>query len=83
MELITFVLLAILIGMRHGMASDHVAAIADIAGSEERKRNPVSFGVMYAFELRRKLYFVLGSITGMYSLGLDVSMQAEFGKGGA
>lgn len=48
MEFITFALLAILIGMRHGMDGDHVAAIADMVGSEERKRKQVSLGIMYA-----------------------------------
>jgi high-affinity nickel permease len=48
MELITFALLAILIGMRHGMDGDHVAAIADMVGGEEQKRKQVSLGIMYA-----------------------------------
>jgi high-affinity nickel permease len=49
LELISFALLAILIGMRHGMDSDHVAAIADMVGSESGKKRQVSLGVMYAF----------------------------------
>ncbi len=49
MELIMFTLLAIFMGMRHGMDSDHVAAIADMVGSEGQKRKQVSLGVMYAF----------------------------------
>ena len=39
MEFITFALLAVLIGMRHGMDGDHVAAIADMVGSEQQKEN--------------------------------------------
>ncbi len=49
MELLTFAFLAILIGMRHGMDGDHVAAIADMVGTENQKRRQVSLGVMYAF----------------------------------
>jgi high-affinity nickel-transport protein len=49
MEFLTFALLAILIGMRHGLDGDHVAAIADMVGSEEKKRKQVSLGIMYAF----------------------------------
>lgn len=49
MEFITFALLAILIGMRHGMDGDHVAAIADMVGTEVQKKKQISLGVMYAF----------------------------------
>jgi high-affinity nickel permease len=48
MELLTFAFLAILIGMRHGLDSDHVAAIADMVGSENRKKRQLSLGVTYA-----------------------------------
>lgn len=48
MELITFALLAVMIGIRHGIDGDHVAAIADMVGSEEQKRKQVSLGIMYA-----------------------------------
>jgi high-affinity nickel permease len=48
MELLTFALLAILIGMRHGLDSDHVAAIADMVGSEVHRKRQISLGVMYA-----------------------------------
>nr|WP_263327899.1 High-affinity nickel-transporter [Neobacillus sp. Marseille-Q6967] len=48
MELMTFALLAVMIGMRHGIDGDHVAAIADMVGSEQQKRKQVSLGIMYA-----------------------------------
>ncbi|SEB13651.1 high-affinity nickel-transport protein [Thalassobacillus cyri] len=48
MEIITFALLAVLIGMRHGMDGDHIAAIADMVGTESKKKRQVSLGVMYA-----------------------------------
>ncbi|WP_408010301.1 High-affinity nickel-transporter [Pseudalkalibacillus sp. A8] len=48
MELITFAGLAILIGIRHGLDSDHVAAIADMVGSEGKRNKQLSLGIMYA-----------------------------------
>lgn len=39
MELMTFAVLAIFIGMRHGLDGDHVAAIADMVGSERRRKD--------------------------------------------
>lgn len=48
MEFIMFALLAVFIGMRHGMDGDHVAAIADMVGSEQRKKRQLTLGVMYA-----------------------------------
>lgn len=48
MEVITFSLLAIFIGIRHGLDGDHVAAIADMVGSEKKRRRQLSLGIMYA-----------------------------------
>ncbi|MGM0873762.1 MAG: High-affinity nickel-transporter [Bacillota bacterium] len=48
MELFTFSLLAILIGMRHGMDGDHIAALADMIGREKQKLKQYSLGVMYS-----------------------------------
>ncbi|RXY99872.1 cytochrome c biogenesis protein CcdA [Fictibacillus sp. S7] len=48
MELMTFAVLAIFIGMRHGLDGDHVAAIADMVGSERRRKRQLTLGVMYA-----------------------------------
>ncbi|PLR80379.1 High-affinity nickel-transporter [Bacillus canaveralius] len=62
MELITFALLAILIGMRHGMDGDHVAAIADMVGSEEQKTKQVSLGIMYALG-HGMIVLIVGFIT--------------------
>ncbi len=49
MGLFTYSLLTVLFGMRHGMDGDHVAAIADLIGSEKQKRKQVALGLMYAF----------------------------------
>lgn len=49
MEILTFALLAILIGIRHGVDGDHLAAIADMVGTESQKKRQITLGVMYAF----------------------------------
>jgi high-affinity nickel permease len=48
MEFFSFSLLAVLIGARHGIDADHVAAIADMVGTENRKKQQVKLGLMYA-----------------------------------
>jgi high-affinity nickel permease len=47
-ELVSFAMLAILIGVRHGFDADHIAAIADMVGAENKRRKQVQLGVMYA-----------------------------------
>ncbi|QXJ40332.1 High-affinity nickel-transport protein NixA [Parageobacillus caldoxylosilyticus] len=49
MEFVTYAMLAVFLGIRHGMDSDHVAAIADMVGSETHRKRQVSLGIMYAF----------------------------------
>ncbi|MFX3623845.1 MAG: High-affinity nickel-transporter [Ectobacillus sp.] len=70
MELMMFALLAILVGMRHGLDGDHVAAIADMVGSEERRRRQVSLGVLYALGHG---FIVL--IIGLVSIFIGVEMS--------
>jgi high-affinity nickel-transport protein len=48
MEWLMFPLAFIAMGFRHGLDSDHVAAIADMVGTEKRKRLQLSMGLMYA-----------------------------------
>jgi high-affinity nickel-transport protein len=48
LELLSFSLLAVLIGMRHGMDGDHIAALADMIGREKQKFKQYSLGVMYS-----------------------------------
>ncbi|MDF2904573.1 MAG: hypothetical protein K0S25_2211, partial [Bacillus sp. (in: firmicutes)] len=69
MKLFTFALLAILLGMKHGVDGDHVAAIADMVGSEEKKRKQISLGVMYALG-HGTIVFLIGLIS-IY-LGLEM-----------
>ncbi len=39
---------AFLFGFRHGIDWDHIAAITDIAGSQDDRRSAMFFGTMYA-----------------------------------
>ncbi|MBW5447615.1 High-affinity nickel-transporter [Cohnella sp. CFH 77786] len=48
MEWLMFPMVFILMGFRHGLDSDHVAAIADMVGVETHKRKQVLMGLMYA-----------------------------------
>ncbi|MGJ7919233.1 High-affinity nickel-transporter [Neobacillus sp. LXY-4] len=73
-ELYTYSLLAILIGMRHGMDGDHVAAIADMVGSEKKKRKQLSLGMMYALG-HGTIVLTIGFIS-IY-LGLEMSEQTR------
>lgn len=47
-ELVSFSLFAILIGFRHGMDSDHIAAIADMVGAEHQRNRQLRMGITYA-----------------------------------
>lgn len=47
-ELVSFSLFAILIGFRHGMDSDHIAAIADMVGAENQRNRQLRMGITYA-----------------------------------
>lgn len=73
-ELLSFAILAIFIGMRHGMDSDHVAAIADMVGSENGKKKQVSLGVMYAFG-HGMIVLCIGLITLFVGARLPESAQ--------
>jgi high-affinity nickel permease len=48
LEVVTFSFLAILFGVRHGMDADHIAAIADMVGTENQRKRQVKLGIMYA-----------------------------------
>jgi high-affinity nickel permease len=79
MEIITYSLLAILIGMRHGMDGDHVAAIADMLGSEKQKRKQLSLGMMYAFG-HSSIVLIIGLLS--IFIGLKFSDQARLAMEG-
>lgn len=54
-------MMAIFLGIRHGMDSDHVAAIADMVGSEPHRKRQVSLGMMYAFG-HGSIVFLMGLV---------------------
>ncbi|MGG1575192.1 High-affinity nickel-transporter [Fictibacillus sp. NRS-1165] len=72
MELITFAMLAIFIGMRHGLDGDHVAAIADMVGSEKKRRRQLSLGIMYALGHGAIVFFI-----GLLSIYVGAKMPAS------
>jgi high-affinity nickel permease len=47
-ESLTVSLLTVVLGVRHGMDSDHLAAIADMVGAERVKRRQLKMGIYYA-----------------------------------
>lgn len=47
-ELFSFTLFAVLLGFRHGIDSDHVAAIADMVGAESQRNKQLRMGILYA-----------------------------------
>ena len=61
MEFLTYAMMAIFLGIRHGMDSDHVAAIADMVGSEPHRKRQVSLGIMYAFG-HGSIVFLMGLV---------------------
>lgn len=48
LEVISFTMYAVLMGVRHGMDSDHIAAIADMVGAEKQRKKQLQFGITYA-----------------------------------
>ncbi len=48
LNLLSLTAFSIMIGFRHGMDSDHVAAIADMVGSEKQRGRQLKMGVTYA-----------------------------------
>ncbi|NMD69678.1 High-affinity nickel-transporter [Bacillus sp. DNRA2] len=74
MGLLTYSLLAILVGMRHGMDGDHVAALADMVGSEKKKRKQLSMGLMYAFG-HSSIVLLIGLVS--IFIGLELSEGAR------
>lgn len=74
MEWIAFTCLTILLGMKHGMDGDHVAAIADMVGSAGQKRKQVLLGVMYAFG-HGFIVFLIGLLS--LFLGVELSKASR------
>jgi len=58
-EVVSFAMLALGIGIRHGFDTDHIAAIADMVGAENQRVKQVRLGVMYALG-HGSIVFVIG-----------------------
>ncbi|MFB4164092.1 High-affinity nickel-transporter [Alteribacillus sp. JSM 102045] len=74
LEFISFAFLAVFIGMKHGMDGDHVAAIADMVGTENKRKKQVSLGVMYAFGHGLIVLFI-GLVTIIFGANLPSKAQ--------
>jgi hypothetical protein len=70
---------AFLFGFRHGIDWDHIAAITDIAGSQDDRRSAMFFGTLYALG-HALVVFVIG--TGAVVLGerLPEGVDAVMGR---
>lgn len=47
-EFVSFALIVTMLGFRHGMDMDHIAAITDMVGAERERKKQLLFGAMYA-----------------------------------
>ncbi|WP_199615776.1 HoxN/HupN/NixA family nickel/cobalt transporter [Paenibacillus alkalitolerans] len=47
-EMISFTLIVSMLGFRHGMDMDHIAAITDMVGAETERKKQLLFGALYA-----------------------------------
>lgn len=74
MEFLSFSIFALLIGIRHGLDGDHVAAIANMVGSEKKKRKQVSLGILYAIG-HGSIVFLIGLVS-IY-IGLELSSDTK------
>ncbi len=76
------VLSMFLFGFRHGIDWDHIAAITDIAGSQENRRDAMLFGSLYALG-HALVVFVIGSVAILLGKalpdGVDNVMQRIVG----
>jgi high-affinity nickel-transport protein len=65
------------LGLRHGIDWDHIAAITDIAGTQDDRRRALWFGTLYALG-HGAVVFVLGAVAilagGLIPEGLDRAM---------
>lgn len=47
-DVLSITIYAVLMGFRHGMDSDHIAAIADMVGAEQQRKKQLRLGITYA-----------------------------------
>lgn len=66
---------AFLFGFRHGIDWDHIAAITDIAGSQEDRRQALLFGTIYALG-HALVVFVIGTVAVILGASLPEGVDA-------
>ncbi|PZE20456.1 hypothetical protein [Paenibacillus xerothermodurans] len=73
MEWLLFPMAFIFMGFRHGLDSDHVAAIADMVGVESGRRRQLAMGIMYALG-HGMIVLVIGTIAVLVGAHLPETM---------
>ncbi len=70
---------AVLLGLRHGIDWDHIAAITDIAASQENPRDGLVLGTRYVLG-HAAVVFVLGVVAIMTGKSLPDGIDAAMGR---
>jgi hypothetical protein len=70
---------ALLFGLRHGVDWDHIAAIADIAGSTDDRRQAIWYGTLYALG-HAAVVFVLGVVAILFGDLLPSGVDEFMGR---
>jgi ABC-type nickel/cobalt efflux system permease component RcnA len=70
---------AFLFGLRHGIDWDHIAAIADIAGSTDDRRRALWYGTLYALG-HAAVVFVLGVVAILFGDLLPTGIDEFMGR---
>jgi hypothetical protein len=70
---------AFLFGLRHGIDWDHIAAIADIAGSADNRRDALWFGTLYALG-HAAVVFLLGVVAILFGDLLPEGIDEFMGR---
>ncbi|WP_047150406.1 hypothetical protein [Aneurinibacillus tyrosinisolvens] len=74
-EWISFSLFAVLIGFRHGMDSDHIAAIVDMVGTDDKNKKTWKAGIMYGIG-HGAIVFLMGLLAISLGKHLPASIAA-------
>lgn len=70
---------SLLLGLRHGVDWDHIAAITDIAATQESPRRGFRLGLLYAFG-HGVVVLVIGTVVIVAGRSLPDSVDAVFGR---
>jgi high-affinity nickel-transport protein len=70
---------AFLLGFRHGIDWDHIAAITDITGSQEERGQALTFGTLYALG-HALVVFTIGTVALVLGASLPEGVDAFMGR---